>query len=97
MSDGPLTVKILEEIREELRATRVELRGDLRAFREETSTRFVESNARFEVIETTLRDLAQQMVMLSRAVKVAIESRGASETRVDEIERRVAKLESKAS
>jgi len=66
-----LTVKILGEIREDLRGIREDLResrGDVAAFRAVTADRF-------EVVENTLRDLAEQMVMFSRAVKIAIEAR----------------------
>ena len=45
--------------------------------------------ARFEVIEATLKDLAEQMVMLARGVKTALEVRG----RMDDIERRLAEVE----
>ncbi len=93
MSDGPLTVKILQEIREELRASREELH----ASRDEQRAFHAEANTRFEILETTLRDLAEQMVMLGRAVKVAIDSRGGSDSRVDQLEHRVAALEAKAS
>jgi phage shock protein A len=53
------------------------------------------SAARFEVIESTLRDLAQQLVVLGRAVKVAIEERRGTADRFDTLEQRVADLEKK--
>lgn len=40
-----------------------------------------ESNQRFEVIETALRDVAEQLVMLSRGVKIAIEVRAPQTSR----------------
>jgi hypothetical protein len=71
-----LTVKILEDIRDDIRG----LRGDLdktnatmAAGFQAMDARFEAANARFEVIETGLRDLAQQLVMLARGVKVAVE------------------------
>jgi chromosome segregation ATPase len=95
-----LTIKILQEIRDEQRATR----GELSATRTQLSDRIGhladESRQtrevftqRFEVIETALRDMAEQLVMLGRGVKVALESRSAGDRRVDDLERRIADLE----
>ncbi len=58
MEPTDLTVKILQEIREEIRGTnsRMDKLG-------------ADMDARFEVIETTLRDLAGQMVILARGIK----------------------------
>ena len=64
-----LTVKILREIRDEQRGMREDLRASFAAQAELAG----EFRARFEVIEITLRDLAKQMVLLARGVKVAIE------------------------
>jgi len=100
MSPAGLTVKILQEIRDELRSSRQEQRS----FREETSARFEAidqrfeaANQRFEVIETTLRDLAQQMVMVGRGIRVLIDGRGSSDARIDALESRVDALETKVS
>jgi uncharacterized coiled-coil DUF342 family protein len=94
-----LTVRILQEIREEIRGLRddqrnfreeiVGLRADQQSFREETATRF-------EVLETTLRDLAQQLVVLARGVKVAIEQHGNVDARLDDHEQRLLELERRA-
>jgi len=84
-----LTIRILQEIREEIRGSRADQRSQadrFDAFARETAQRF-------EVIETTLRDLAQQLVMLSHAVKVAIEVKRTVESRLDEHERRLGELE----
>ena len=62
MKPTDLTVRILQDIREEIHG----LREEQREFREESFTRF-------ETIENTLKDLAEQLVMLARGVKVAIE------------------------
>ncbi|MBI2374077.1 MAG: hypothetical protein HYV07_08765 [Deltaproteobacteria bacterium] len=51
---------------------------------------------RFEHIETAVRDMAEQLVMLARGVKVAIESRSKIDDRVDALEQRVAILEKSA-
>jgi len=86
MPTSDLSVRILQEIRDELRLSREEQK----TFREE-------ANTRFEVLETTLRDLAQQLVILSRGVKTAIESRTSSDQRLAELERRLEALEQKVS
>jgi predicted nuclease with TOPRIM domain len=84
-----LTVRILQDIREEihgLREEQREFREEQRAFRDQTF-------ARFEAVETTLRDLAEQLVMLARGVKVAIDRQTKVDDRFRKIERRVAALE----
>lgn len=92
MEPTDLTVAILKEIREDIRG----LRDDNRALRADFQLFAEQSAARFEAIETTLRDLAQQMVMLARGVKSALEHRGASESRIDDLEARVRELEKRA-
>lgn len=59
-------------IREEVRTSRLALREELHEPRER-------ADHHFEAIETTLRDLAQQRVMLGRAVRAALESRSSKE------------------
>lgn len=93
MEPTDLTVRLLQELRDgqkamrdEMREGREELREDLREGRER-------ADQRFEVIETTLRDLAEQMVMMTRAVKVALESRAGNESRLDDHEKRLRALE----
>ena len=86
MAPADLTVKSLQEIRDELR----ESRDEQRAFRQS-------SDQRFEVIETTLRDLAEQMVTLGRGMKVLLEGRGDSDARFESLESRVSALEKKVS
>lgn len=67
MEPENLTVRLLQEIRDELRRS-TEKAGlhfekvDQRF--EQIEQRFEHMDQRFEVIETTLRDLAQQMVLL---------------------------------
>ena len=85
-----LTV-ILQEIRDEQRGTREELHG----VREDLQGLARDNAARFEAIEPTLRDLAQQLVVLARGVKVAIDDRRASTERWDDHERRIVDLERK--
>lgn len=100
MEPGDLTVRILQEIREDIRGLREESRQsreegreDIHGLREEMRQSRDETAARFEVIETTLRDLAEQLVMLGRGIKVAIEQRATVESRIDDLERRVGALE----
>jgi hypothetical protein len=86
-----LTVKILQEIREEQRGTREDLKG----LGAQLAAMATEHAARFEVIETTLLDLAQQLVVLGRGVKVAIDERRSSAEQWDDHERRLSELERK--
>jgi phage shock protein A len=97
-----LTVRILQDIRQEIAEARKDsasqgtaLRSEIVGLREEIRSFETMSAARFEVIESTLRDLAQQLVVLGRAVKVAIEERRGTADRFDTLEQRVADLEKK--
>ncbi len=56
MEPENLTVRLLQEIRDEVRSSS-----------QKSEVRFEKMDQRAEVVETTLRDLAQQMVMLARA------------------------------
>jgi len=58
-------VRILQEIRDEQRG----MRADMKAIGAEMQGMSARFEARFEVIETTLRDLAQQLVVLGRAAR----------------------------
>ena len=89
MTDSELTIKVLQGIREDLARSNYDSNERLDAMR-------AESNQRFEVIETALRDVAEQLVMLSRGVKVAIEVRAGVEKRIDDHERRLAELEQRS-
>lgn len=89
MEPSDLTVTILKEIRDEVRGTN----SRIDKMNTEMNVRFSEMNFRFEVIETTLKDLAEQMVMLARGVKGALEVRSTVERRLDDHERRLADLE----
>jgi hypothetical protein len=95
-----LTVRILQEIRDDVRGLRDEQRAfreEHQSFREEHQSFREETNARFEVIETTLRDLAHQLVILARGVKTAIELRAGVEARLDDHEQRLIELEKRPS
>ncbi|MBI4819439.1 MAG: hypothetical protein HY791_24420 [Deltaproteobacteria bacterium] len=91
METTDLTIRILQEIRDEARKTNQRLES----LEEKVDRRFAEGDARLHAVETTLRDLAEQMVMLARGIKVLIESKGSSGYRVDELEKRVSELERK--
>jgi predicted nucleic acid-binding Zn-ribbon protein len=99
MEPTDLTLRVLQEIRDEQRATRgeiVEMKGAVLRVNDRLTEMQSRSDARFEVIETTLRDLAQQMVMMSRAVKVALESRSDFEKRLTDLEHRMDVVEKPA-
>jgi hypothetical protein len=89
MEPTDLTVRLLQELRDGQKA----MRDEMRAGRDEMREGREHSDQRFEVIETTLRDLAEQMVMMTRAVKVALESRAGTEGRLDDHEKRLRALE----
>ncbi|GMU58957.1 MAG: hypothetical protein AMXMBFR34_07200 [Myxococcaceae bacterium] len=96
MEPENLTVRLLQEIRDEIR--RSSERSDERFAKmderfEKMDERFAKMDQRFEVIETTLRDLAPQMVMLARGVKSALEARTGVESRLEDHERRLSDLE----
>ena len=82
MEPENLTVRLLQEIRDEVRRSS-----------DKSEVRFEKMDQRFEVIETSLRDLAQQMVMLARGIKTALEHRTNVDGRLDDAERRLADLE----
>jgi predicted nuclease with TOPRIM domain len=88
-----LTVQILRDIRDDVRGLREEQRAtrdELRSFQQST-------NARFEAIETALRDMAEQLVMLARGIKTALEVWGDADRRFDEVDRRLKALEADRS
>ena len=89
MEPTDLTIRLLQEIRDSVRE------GTERMDRrfEQVEKRFEGVDQRFEVIETALRDLAQQMVMLSRGIKTALELRNTVDSRLEDHEKRLADLE----
>ncbi|MFO0594922.1 MAG: hypothetical protein U0228_06450 [Myxococcaceae bacterium] len=92
MEPTDLTVKILQEMRDDMR----QMKSGQDALREEMRQGRELAERRFEAIETALRDLAEQMVMVSRGIKVAIEARSNTEGRLDDHERRLRALETNA-
>jgi predicted nucleic acid-binding Zn-ribbon protein len=103
MEPENLTIRLLQEIRDEVRRSsdKTELRFEKMDQRfekmderfQKMDQRFEKMDQRFELIETTLRDLSQQMVLLARGIKVALEHRGAVDSRLDDAERRLEALE----
>lgn len=93
MEPTDLTIKLLQEIRDDGRKTRDELTRRLDDQSAQFSAQSTHANARFEAIETSLRDMAQQLVMLARGIKVALESRADSDRRLEDHEQRLAVLE----
>jgi hypothetical protein len=95
-----LTIKILQEIRDDNRSLRTDMnagfaRMDKRF--EAVDQRFEVMDQRFLVVETALRDFAEQLVMLSRGMKAAIEVRANVERRLDEYEKRLQAIEDRES
>ena len=93
MEPTDLTVRILQEIRDEIR----DLRTDQRSLGDRLDTRMeaqaAESRTSFEAIETAIRDMAEQLVMLARGIRTALDARGRNEDRIDDHERRLQALE----
>jgi predicted nuclease with TOPRIM domain len=90
------TVRVLQDIREEIRGMRKDLDGHsarMEDFRRDMDEFRRESSARFEVIETALRGMAEQLVMLGRGIKTALDARSKADDRLDDLERRVDALE----
>lgn len=104
-----LSVRVLEQIRDELRAQREEtrglredfrgLRGDFQGLRgdvQANTEQIALQNTRMEIIETTLLDVAGQIVMMSRGLKHAIEARTRDDARLEDHELRLRQLEAQA-
>ena len=103
MTASDLTVAILREIRDEIRTTNSkldttngridavgeELSARIDGAREELSARIDVTNSRLEVVETTLRDLAGQQVMLTRYMKNFVDRHDSLEERVTRVEARL--------
>jgi hypothetical protein len=81
-----------------------DLRRDTNARLDQTNARLDQTNARLEHLEVTLvarldavegvvKDLAEQMVMLVRAVTVTVEHRRETDHAIDDLRRRVEALE----
>jgi hypothetical protein len=93
MADADLAVQVLREIRDGIRTTNDKLdqtREELGQRIDLTNQRLDVTNQRLDVVETTLKDLAGQQLMLSRFIGNVIDRQ---EKSLDELRERVAKLE----
>ena len=99
--DGELTVAILREIRDEIRSTRDEIRSTRDTLSEridhlESSlcNRIDTTNLRLDLVDHTVRDLAEQMLTVTRYVKnVATRHDDA----IEDLDARVSRLEDRKS
>lgn len=72
MEQDNLTVRILQEIRDEVRRASDKSEQSFARMDErfaKMDERFAKADERFEVIETTLKDLAEQMLFLARGIE----------------------------
>jgi hypothetical protein len=79
------------ELGQELRG----VRSEVHELRTETHEFRTETNARFDLVQSTLLDLAEQQRFVVRYTRAIAEREARLEPRVDALEGRVDKLESK--
>lgn len=94
MEPENLTVRVLMDIRDEMRGMREDITGmraDIHGLREEQ----IHTNERLAVVETVLVDVATQMRFLGRSMGVSRVARRRHEQRLEDLERRVGDLERK--
>jgi hypothetical protein len=95
MTDSDLTLKVLVEMRDELRALG-QVRDEVRGLRHEA----VQTNQRLDVIEHTLADFGTQVVILGRYMKNSVSRHGGDierhEDEIADLRTRVEKLETKS-
>lgn len=70
MTESELTIKVLQGIREDLARSNRDGNERLDAMRAESEAARRESNQRFEIIETALRGVGEQVVMLARLAEL---------------------------
>ena len=93
MADGDFNTQVLREIRDEIRATRIELKTEIagtNARLDTTNARLDTTNARLEAVEHTLADLASQQVLSIRYMKNTF---GRHEDELEGLDDRVTTLE----
>lgn len=86
---GDLTVKILEQIRDEIVLTRTDLGGRI----DRTNERIDQTNERLGVVESTLLELAEQQRFVVRGLRTLGQRDGRFDARLDELQGRVEVLE----
>ena len=103
MTDSEITIAILKDIRDAVRgtndrietldknlSTRIEgLSSRVDELDRSLSARIDQTNERLSIVETTMRDLATQLVMVGRYVK------NRTEVAIEDLLERVARLEAK--
>ncbi len=94
MEPTDITVEILKDIREEMRRSNRVNEDQVSTLKADMATRFDVVDQRFEVIETALRDLSEQMVMHSRALRTLLDRSDTRSTTMADFERRLTALES---
>ena len=106
MEPENLTVRVLMDIRDEMRGMRaelvevkgelVEMKGELVEMKGEIvemKDELVHVNERLGTVETSLTDLTGQVRFIGRSMGVLRDSRRGQEKRLDDLERRVGDLE----
>jgi chromosome segregation ATPase len=95
VTDSDLTLAVLREIRDEIKSTRTELKGEIAQTNDrltELKAEVVQTNERLGVVETTLQDLAAQLVMLTRYVGNVVDRH---EQAIGDLRERVVRLETR--
>ena len=96
MEPENLTLRILGEMREEMRAMRAELGGEIRGLKEdirEIRDHLGVVDERLSVIEDTMVDLASQVHILGRGTRVTLDAKKRHEALIADIDRRVTAIE----
>lgn len=75
MSENDLTIQILQGIRSDLQTSNRESAAMFDAMTQRLDALNERSDQRFVVIETALRDMAEQLVMQSRAIRSSVARR----------------------
>jgi uncharacterized membrane protein len=88
-----ITQSILLGIRQDLQTNGRQAEADMRAVHDELRLLRTDSNQRFEVIEHTLKDMSEQLLFHSRALRSLLETRPQTEDRLAALEARLAEPE----
>lgn len=92
MEPENLTVRVLIDIRDEIRGVKgelVEMKSELGGIKDE----LIHVNERLATVETTLEETGAQVRFIGRSMGVLRSQRRGHEKRLDELERRVGDLE----